>query len=161
MENLLPKRMKKQLDVVLDEGERVADIVKEVWSYTKWYRWTILTDRRIIIIIRWPLGLSYDIWPMYLGALSADMNEGVVFDTIFIDYYGQKFKLQFFSKHRKRTLQFFQEINHQLILHNPASRRQATTDAIEKMEQLAKVFHDHIISQEEYDQKKRELMEKL
>ncbi len=161
MKILLPSGVRNQLISVLDQGEKIVDAVKEPWSYVKWQRWTILTDRRMICIIRWPFGISYDIWPMYLGALSADMNEGVIFDTIFVDYYGQKFRLQFFRKNRKRTVQFFCEMNRQLILHNPSSRRKATASVVEEMEQLAQVFHEKIITREEYDEKKKELMDKL
>jgi len=157
----LPKKVQEHLDDVLEEGEKLVDAVKEPWSYAKWQRWTVLTDRRIILIIKWPLGLTYDVWPMYLGALSVDLKEGVMYDTIFVDYYGQKFSLQFFSSHRKETMQFFCEINHQLVLHNPASRRKATEDVVKEMEGLAQVFHEKIITQEEYERKKKELMDKL
>ncbi len=161
MDIRLPSKIQAHLDDVLEEGERVIDAVKEPWSYFKWHRWTVLTDRRIIVIVRWPFGVSYDVWPMYLGALSVDMNEGIVFDTIFVDYYAQKFRLQFFTKKRKRTVSFFRGINKQLILHNPASRRKAAEDVVKEMEGLAKVFHEKIITQEEYDKKKKELMDKL
>lgn len=157
----LPGRVQDHLDDVLEEGERVIDAVKEPWSYTKWHRWTVLTDRRIIVVIKWPLGISYDVWPMYLGALSADMNEGIVFDTIYVDYFAQKFRLQFFTKKRKRTVQFFRQINRQMILHNPESRGKAIEDVVGELESLAQVFHEKIITKEEYDRKKKELMDKL
>lgn len=157
----LPKRVQSHLDDVLEESEKVVDIVKEPWSYAKWHRWTVLTDRRIIVLVRWPFGISHDVWPMYLGALSVDMNEGVIFDTIFVDYFAQKFRLQFFTKNRKRTVHFFREINRQLILHNPASRRKAASEVVEELESLAQVFHEKIITKEEYDRKKKDLMDKL
>lgn len=160
MKIILPRKIQEHLDGVLEVDERVIDAVKEPWSYTKWHRWTILTNIRIILIIRWPFGLSHDVWPLYLRALSIDMNEGVIFDTIYLDYFGQKFKLQFFEKHRKETLKFFQEVNRQFMLFNPTVEKEKNVGIVNEMDTLSKIFYHKMITREEYERRKRELIDK-
>jgi hypothetical protein len=160
MKIILPRKIQEHLDGVLEVDERVIDVVKEPWSYTKWHRWTILTNIRIILIIRWPFGLSHDVWPLYLRALSIDMNEGVIFDTIYLDYFGQKFKLQFFEKHRKETLKFFQEVNRQFMLFNPTVEKEKNVGIVNEMDTLSKIFYHKMITREEYERRKRELIDK-
>ena len=160
MKMKLPRGVQKRLDEILEEGEIIIDVLKEPWSYVKWHRWSVLTDRRIILIIRWPFGFSYDVWPLYLRALSIDMNEGVIFDSIYLDYFGQKFKLQFFERHRKRTIKFFCEVNKQFMLFNPTGSQEKNVGLVNEMDNLAKIFYHKMITKEEYDRRKQELIEK-
>lgn len=160
MQTKLPKDVQKHIDEILDKGEFIMASLKEPWSYTKWYRWSILTDRRIFLIIRWPLGLSYDVWPLYLRALSIDMNEGVVFDSIYLDYFGQKFQLKLFAKDRKKTLGFFREVNRLIMEFNPTADKDRNLGLINEIENLSKIFYHKLITEEEYERRKREILEK-
>ncbi|RJO60096.1 hypothetical protein C4544_07070 [candidate division WS5 bacterium] len=156
----IPKGVQKHLDEIMDQGEVVISSLKEPWSFAKWYRWSILTDRRIFLIIRWPFGISYDVWPLYLRALSVDMNEGIVFDTIYLDYFGQKFQLKIFVKNRKKTLGFFREVNRLIMEFNPTADKDRSRGLINEIENLSKIFYHKQITQEEYERRKREILEK-
>ncbi len=160
METKLPKGIRRHLDEILENGEIFVYAVKEPWSYVKWHRWSILTDRRIIIIIKWPFGFSYDVWPLYLRALSIDMNEGVVFDSIYLDYFGQKFQLKFFTKDRKKTVEFFCKVNKQFMEFNPSTEQDKSVGLVNEMENLSKIFYHKIITKEEYDRRKKDLIDK-
>jgi len=158
---VLPKKVQAQLDEVLEDDEETVDARKEPWSYTTWHRWTVLTDRRLIVIIRWPFGITYDVWPLYLKSLSVDMKEGFFFDTIYADYYTQKFKFEFPSRDRKKTMQFFHEINNQIMHPKVSKDGHKTEEVINEFEALAKIFYEKAISKEEYEKKKKELIDEL
>lgn len=156
----LPKSIQTQVDEVLEDGEEILDAIKEPWSLYKNTRWTVLTNERLIIVRRTIGGFTYDVYPLHLSSVIIDMNEGLIFfDTIYIDYYDQKFALQFFKKHRKRTWQFFHEINRQKAL--PEKVNQEKQEIFKELEGLGKIFYEKKITKEEYDEKKKELVNKL
>jgi len=155
--NQLPKVIGEHVEGVLEPNERILDFIVEPWSYVKGRRWTILTNRRIILVKN--RFFTYDMFTLIkLINVNLDIKEGPLFDSIFISYFDHKFNLQFYSLNRDKTLKFFHSVAEAI---ERVSSPSAENLIFDELEHLAKVFNAKIISEEEYERKRKDLLDRL
>lgn len=152
----LPKDINTELRKVMEPDEKVVDFRKEPWSYYKRNRWVILTTKRLYLIKKIFYGITFDIIEILLASATFEMIEGIIFDTIYVKGSSDKQTVQFFSSHRGETLQFFKEIEK-----SREGEPEGAVIAKAELEALANIFYEKLITREEYEKKKKELMDKL
>ena len=162
----LPKDISEELAKFLEDDERPIDFRKEPWSYYKRNRWVILTDKRVYLIKKAFFGMSYDIKQIILSMAHFEMVEGVLLDTIYIRVPSEgEHIINFFPTDRRITLAFLEEV--EKMREKQTEKQQAETKEAEKtatrveLETLAKTFYENLISSEEYERKKKDLLRKL
>jgi len=155
--NELPKDIERELRRIMEPDERLIDFRKEPWSLYKRHRWVILTSQRVYLIKKVFFGISFDIIQIILAQAHLEMVEGIVLDTIYIRVTSEpEHILNFSPTERARTLIFFEEIE-KAREGDPEARVVAQAE----LEALARVFYENVISKEEYEEKKRELLKKM
>lgn len=153
----LPKDISEELKKFMEPDERFVDFRKEPWSFYKRNRWVVLTSKRIYLIKKVFFGTIFDTIQILLGQAHLEMVEGIMFDTIFIRVSSEpEHIIQFFSSDRDSTIEFFRKIEK-----NREGETEGDIVAHAELEALAQVFYEKQITKEEYDEKKKELMDKL
>ncbi len=161
----LPKDIAKELARFLEDDEKPIDFRKEPWSFYKRNRWVILTSKRLYLIKRVFFGLSFDIIQIVLSGANFEMIEGVIMDTIYIrDSTGERM-INFFPSVRESTIRFVNEIEKARDemfrdLEKEQEEREKTAAKTE-LEALARTFYENKITSEEYEFKKKRLIDKL
>ncbi len=161
----LPKDISKELTKFLEDDEKPIDFRKEPWSYYKRNRWVVLTNKRIYLIKRTFFGLSFDITQIILSAANFEMIEGVIMDTVYIRDTTGEHIINFFPSVREGIIQFVSEIektrDEMFSDLKEAKEDKEKTAAKTELEALARTFYENKISSQEYEAKKKGLIDKL
>ncbi|MEK7447212.1 MAG: hypothetical protein AAB632_00180 [Patescibacteria group bacterium] len=153
----IPKDIDKELKKFMEPDERFIDFRKEPWSFYKRNRWVILTGKRIYLIKKVFFGFSFDIIQILISDAHLEFVEGIILDTIFIRVSSEpEHIIQFFSSDRDSTIEFFRKIEKKR-----EGEPEGSIVAQAELEALAQVFYEKLITKEEYEEKKKELMDKL
>lgn len=166
MENIaktLPSRLTERLKNYLHSHEKILDFMKEVWVPRYDISWIILTNERVIVATR--KIFEYKFVDYALKNLDIDLTLGFPFDTIMLEAVGKKYTGHFYSFRRGKNLEFFEQIEKKL------EEREGTTKEkkeekeeyppVETLKELADLKEQGIITEEEFNKKKKELLEKL
>lgn len=153
----LPYDIEKEIKKFIESDEKLIDFRKEPWSFYKRNRWVVLTNKRIYLIKKYFFGISFDVIQIVLAQAHFEMLEGIMLDTIYIRVSGEgEHILNFPPTKRESTIDFFEEIERMR-----EGEPEASVAAQAELEALAQIFYENIITKEEYDKKKKELMDKL
>lgn len=153
----IPKDISEELKKFMEPDEKLIDFRKEHWSFYKRNRWVVLTNKRIYLIKKILFGAMFDIIQILISDAHFEFVEGIIFDTIFIRVSSEpEHIIQFFPLDRDSTIEFFKKIE---------KAREGEPEggivAQAELEALAHIFYEKKITKEEYDEKKKELMDKL
>src|SRR3972149_8034938 len=103
----IPKSLREKLISYLNEDEKVEDIIKEVFIPKFDFRWVILTQKRVIVVVR--KFLDYTFKDYSCSLLDLDLSLGSIFDEIEFEVPGKNYKAQFYSFRRDATMSFFRK----------------------------------------------------
>lgn len=157
MKSQLPLDISQELNKVLELDERIINFRKEPWSFYKRNRWVILTTKRIYLIKKIFFGMSFDIIQIWLANAHFELVEGIIFDTIYIRVSSEpEHIINFLPTQRASTVDFFEEIQK-----TREGEPEGAIEAKAELEALAKVFYEKIITKNEYEKKKKEILDKL
>ncbi len=162
----IPKDIQGELSKVLEFDEKPIDFRKEPWSFYKRNRWVVLTNKRVYLIKKMLFGLTFDITQIVLERSNFEMIEGVILDTIYIMITGSVyFVINFLPKDRERTIEFFERIekarDSQMENGRQVEEASQKMAARAELEALAKTFYENKISSDEYNKKKKKLIDRL
>ncbi len=157
----LPKDIARELERFSESDEWLIEFRKEPWSLYKRNRWVILTNKRIYLVKKIFFGLSFDTIQILLAMAHFEMVEGIVFDTIYLRVTSEpEHIIQFFPMDRESTLEFFDKMEKTRDA-TPEKQREEKEAAHIELEALAKTFYENAITREEYEEKKKGLIDKL
>lgn len=159
IEKKLPRSIMRSMKPYLFSRERLLDFIKEVWAPGN-TSWLILTNKRIIVVTRTSFELKfvdYGIW-----GLDLNLTLGLPFDTIDLEVTGKKYTGHFYWVNRKKTLNFLEKMERKVDAKNREDRKEKDNiDAIKQLKELAELKKQGIISEEEFEKKKKKILRKI
>ena len=165
MENInkkLPSQLAIRIKNYLHSHEKILDFMKEVWVPRYDISWVILTNERIIVASR--RIFEYRFVDYHLNNLDIDLVLGFPFDTIQLEAIGKKYDGHFYSFRRNRNLAFFEQIEkrvEEIEAEEKGEKKKEECPPVETLKELADLMKQGIITEEEFEKKKKELLEKM
>ena len=163
--NNIPKKYYDKLKTYLNEGEKVEHSITEAWVPRSDKRWLIITNQRLIVMIKGLWDIQFHDYPY--SALDLDIDFGFLFDEIQMNYTGKLYNAQFTTFKREETLNFFQKLK--LNLSSFARRREGDEEKDPEdvnslmylLKELAKLKDDKVITKKEFEEKKKEILKRI
>lgn len=156
----LPKDLAESLKEYLQKDEKVYDALEEVYVLRFDFRWTVLTNERIIVATKRILDYNFKDYP--LNILDIDVDLGFFFDILEFRMPSKVYTAHFYSFNRNLNLKFFHEIEKKL---REVRLNEKVDDndykVADKLRDLKKLYQEEIITKEEYNEKKKELLKRL
>ncbi|RJO60097.1 hypothetical protein C4544_07075 [candidate division WS5 bacterium] len=152
----LPKDISNELKKFMEPDENLVDFRSEPWSFYKRRRWAILTSKRLYLIKKIFFGVSFDVVQIILPEATFEMLEGILLDTVYIRESAGEHIVNFLPTKRESTIKFFRQLEK-----TREGEPEGNVEAQAELEALAKVFYEKHISKKEYENKKKEILDKL
>ena len=153
-----PKQIEELKDI-LSENEKILGIfsgtVKSMKSIKA--QWLAITDKRVIFYGRAFIGGGSNSFP-YEEISSVEGHKGALLGSITLNVRG---KSEEFINMQKNEVDIAVKMIRENIENVKKSTRPAETDSLEKLKKLKELLDLGVISQEEFEEKKRELLAKI
>lgn len=156
--NPIETRVTKDLhEKFLQEGEEIIDYLSETLIPAIDFRWVILTDRRMIFVIRHFLDTEFN--DMSFDSMEFEYKKGtLLFDEVTFERFSNIYRAQFYSFYRDHVLRFLGEIEEAI---KGSSVEKETQDAIHTLKDLTELWEKGIISKEEFEEKKKKYIDEI
>jgi len=157
----LPVALKDNLKNYLDEDEEIIFFAKEVPVLSIDFRWIILTQFRIILVVR--TLVEYSFRDFVCKELDMDLNLGFIFDIVELEVPGKQYRATFFSWNRNKTLKFFSNLKHCKVYHHVEHSIKGIKEEkpIFLLQELLKVKNAGGLSEKEFEKKKMEILKRI
>lgn len=164
----MPADLEDALKGYLHPHEKLEDAIMEVFIIAVDFRWVILTNERIIVGIKRILG-SFDFKDLVIKSLDIDLDLGYIYDKIEFKIPGKAYNGHFYTFRRKDTLKFFKKVEKRIIELEegkeivPQKQKQdgGKNHYYERLNKLNKMVKKGLITQEEYEIKKKKILEEI
>ena len=166
MENIekkLPLQLATKIKNYLHSHENIIDFLKEVWVPRYDISWVILSNERIIVATR--RIFEYRFVDYNLKNLDVDLVLGFPFDTIELEAIGKKYTGHFYSFRRNKNLEFFDQIEKRIEEREAEGKgekkKEEECPPVETLKDLADLKKQGIITEEEFLEKKKKMLDKI
>lgn len=158
------KKLFLMLEGYLEADEKLIASLHETYIPRFDFRWLILTDRRIIVAIR-KTG-QFEFFDYTLNEILIDFEIGtVLFDQININSTGKKYQAQFYKFQTKEVTQFIRlakKYSERLAQKNKGNQKESSgCSSVNNLRELSKLKNEGVITEEEFKEKKKELLNKI
>lgn len=167
------KKTVKKIDDVIEPGEKVYMLAKEGGESvsimkpgsgteqktgTSGHIRTAATDKRIVVKVPQILG-NDEISIPYESISTIDLKTGMIQTKMSVQTDSSSYEIGIGSHDKAECREFVSFIRNKVKNNNSANNHtQNNTDSLDKIKQLKEMVDDGIISQEEFEQKKQELL---
>lgn len=163
----LPQTFLSSIKPYLHKDEKILDALKEVWVPRIDFTWLILTDVRVIVATRSLFQFKFTDY--ILSGLDIDMTIGFPFDTLTLEVFSKKYTGQFYWFSRKKTLGFIEKLESTIEANEKMEERGnkipekkgEKCEPLETLKRLADLQKQGIITKEEFEKKKKKLLEDI
>lgn len=158
----LPPTLLRRMKPYLHSHEKVEDFLKEVWVVRYDVSWIIITNERVIVATKKSFELKFVDYG--LKSLDIDFSMGIPFDTIEVEAIGKKYMGHFYWFNRKKTLAFLEKIEKKLEPNAEGGNmknEEEECEPLETLKELAELKKQGIITEEEFKEKKKKLLDEV
>ncbi|MCL5093769.1 MAG: hypothetical protein M1355_01415 [Patescibacteria group bacterium] len=156
----MPEKLYNSLKSYLDQDEKMIDILRETFVPHFDFRWLVLTNKSVIIAIRELF--NYKFVDFHLRNIDINLEYGFLYDQLEFGSMGKNYRAQFYVFQRGKTLDFFKKMKEQAkIISEGKEKKKPPSDPIELIKELTKLLKRGIITKQEFEKKKEELLKKI
>lgn len=162
----LPKTLLTDIIPYLHHEEKIIDYLKEVWVPRFDFSWIVLTNERIIVATRKLFEVKFVDY--FIKNIDMDLSLGFPFDTLSFEVFRKKYTGQFYWFNRKKTLGFVEKIETKIEANERieekrdkailGGKEEKECEPLESLKRLADLRKQGIITEEEFQEKKKKLL---